>query len=91
MVLGDRLLGLLRFRGMPAEHRRPPHLGIPFWNLSFGGIWLIFLVGYFHFYVAAILVIGMKTDRRKIPAIGLIYSVPIIMNIIGKGIFHWAY
>ncbi len=38
----------------------------PFWNLSFGGVWLIFLIGYFHFYVAVILVIGMKTDRRKI-------------------------
>lgn len=63
----------------------------PFWNLSFGGLWLIFLIGYFHFYVAAILVIGMKTDRSKIGAISLIYSVPIIMNLIGKGIFHWAY
>ena len=63
----------------------------PFWKLSFGGVWLIFLFGYFHFYVAVILVIGMKTDLRKILAIGLIYSVPIIMNIIGKGIFHWAY
>lgn len=30
-------------------------------------------------------------DRRKIGAIGLIYSVPILMNVIGKGIFHWAY
>jgi len=49
------------------------------------------LNGYFHFYVAVILVIGMKTDLRKILAIGLIYSVPILMNVIGKGIFHWAY
>jgi hypothetical protein len=32
----------------------------PFWNLSFGGVWLIFLV-------------------------------PILMNVVGKGIFHWAY
>ncbi len=63
----------------------------PFWNLSFGGIWLIFLIGYFHFYVAVILIIGMKTDQRKIRAIGLIYSIPVIMNLIGKGIFHWAY
>jgi len=63
----------------------------PFWNLSFGGIWLIFLFGYFHFYVATILVLGMKTDRGKITAISLIYSVPILMNVIGKGIFSWAY
>jgi hypothetical protein len=33
----------------------------------------------------------MKTDRRRIQAISLIYSVPILMNVIGKGIFHWAY
>lgn len=63
----------------------------PFWNLSFGGIWLIFLIGYFHFYVAVILVLGLKTDRGKIRAICAIYSVPIVMNIIGKGIFSWAY
>ncbi|MHC1591940.1 MAG: hypothetical protein ACXQS8_07630, partial [Candidatus Helarchaeales archaeon] len=25
----------------------------PFWNLSITGIWLIFLIGYFHFFVAA--------------------------------------
>ena len=66
-------------------------LEYPFWNLSFGGIWLIFLIGYFHFYVAVILVIGMKTNLRKILAISLSYSVPIIMNVIAKGIFHWAY
>jgi hypothetical protein len=41
--------------------------------------------------VAVILVLSMKTDRRKIQTIGLIYSVPILMNVIGKGIFHWAY
>jgi hypothetical protein len=41
--------------------------------------------------MALILVIGMKTDLRKILAIGLIYGVPILMNVIGKGIFHWAY
>jgi hypothetical protein len=63
----------------------------PFWKLSFGGVWLIFLFGYLHFYVAAIIVIGMKTDHRKILAIGVIYSVPIIMNVIGKGIYRWAY
>ncbi|MBE0556181.1 MAG: hypothetical protein IH628_03025 [Proteobacteria bacterium] len=63
----------------------------PFWNLSFSGVWLIFLIGYFHFYVAAILVIGMKTNHRKIVAIGVIYSVPILMNVVGKGIFNWAY
>ena len=41
--------------------------------------------------MAANLVIGMKTNRGKITAIGWIYSVPVVMNVIGKGIFHWAY
>jgi hypothetical protein len=41
--------------------------------------------------VAAILVLGMKTDRGKVRAICAIYSVPILMNLIGKGIFSWAY
>jgi len=63
----------------------------PFWKLSFGGVWLIFLLGYFPFFSAAILVIARRTNRSKVRAIGLIYSVPILMNLIGKGIFHWAY
>jgi uncharacterized membrane protein len=49
------------------------------------------LNGYFHFYVAVILVIVMKTDLHKIRAICLIYSVPLLMNVIGKGVYHWAY
>lgn len=63
----------------------------PFWRLSFGGVWLIFLLGYFPFYAATILVIGRETNRRKIQIIVLIYSVPVLMNLIGKGIFRWAY
>jgi hypothetical protein len=44
----------------------------PFWNRSFAGVWLIFLFGYFHFYVAALLVINMKRIRSKaITVIGL--------------------
>jgi hypothetical protein len=62
-----------------------------FWNLSFAGIWLIFLIGYFHFFCAAILVIGMKSYRNKLITIGIIYSVPIVMNIIGLGILGWVY
>ncbi|MHB8772643.1 MAG: hypothetical protein ACYC7J_16740 [Syntrophales bacterium] len=63
----------------------------PFWRLSFGGVWLIFLIGYFPFYAATILVIERETNIRKIQAIGLIYTVPLLMNVIGKGIFHWTY
>ena len=62
-----------------------------FWNLSFQGIWLIFLIGYFHFFCAAILVINLKSINRKIIAISVIYSIPIAMNIIGLGFMSWVY
>jgi len=63
----------------------------PFWNRTFGGIWLIFLIGYFHFYVAVILVLSIKRQAKRILAVSLIYAVPILMNIFGKAIMHWRY
>lgn len=62
-----------------------------FWNASFGGVWLIFLIGYFHFYVATILVIQLESHRAKIYAISGIYGVAIAMNIIGMGVMGWVY
>jgi hypothetical protein len=62
-----------------------------FWNLSFGGVWLIFLIGYFHFFCAAILVISLKTLKTKIVTLSIIYVVPIIMNIIAFGFLDWNY
>jgi hypothetical protein len=62
-----------------------------FWNRSFGGVWLIFLIGYFHFYVAALLVIGMKTNKSKIITISAIYAVAILMNVIAMGFLGWVY
>ncbi|MHA1758034.1 MAG: hypothetical protein ACTSVV_14775 [Promethearchaeota archaeon] len=63
----------------------------PWWNLSITGIWLIFLIGYFHFYVAIILVIQMKNDRNKKLAIACIYSIAIILNVIFMGFLGWVY
>lgn len=63
----------------------------PFWNRSFGGVWLIFLIGYFHFYVAALLVIGMKSNRKKIITISVIYGIAIVMNVVAFGILGWYY
>jgi len=63
----------------------------PFWNLSFRGIGLIFLIGYFHFFCAAILVIHLKSIKSKLLAIGMIYALPAGMNIIGMGILGWVY
>jgi len=63
----------------------------PWWYRSFGGVWLIFLFGYLHFYVAALLVIGMKSDKNKIIAISTIYLVSIAANVFGLGLMGWTY
>lgn len=62
-----------------------------FWNRSFAGVWLIFLFGYLHFYVAAILVMGLGTMRRKLAVIGAIYGVAVVLNVIGLGLLGWRY
>ncbi len=63
----------------------------PWWHRSFAGVWLIFLFGYFHFFVAALFVIGMKTNRNKIITISVIYAVPTITNIICLGFLGFRY
>jgi hypothetical protein len=63
----------------------------PFWYLSFKGIWLIFFFGYFHFFCFAILVISLKTLKSKIITVGIIYTVPILMNILALGLWGWRY
>lgn len=63
----------------------------PFWNRTFGGVWLIFFIGYFHFFCFAILVITRKALQTKLLIVGTIYAVPIIMNIIGLGLLGWRY
>lgn len=62
-----------------------------FWERSFKGVILIFLIGYFHFFCATIFVMHLKTIRSKVITISGIYSVAVIMNIIGKGIMKWTY
>lgn len=62
-----------------------------FWNRSFAGIWLILLIGYFHFFCSAIFVITRKTEKAKIISLAVIYAVPVIMNILAFGIFGWYY
>ncbi len=62
-----------------------------FWKLSFGGVWLIFLIGYFHFFCGAIFVITRKELKTKLITVGIIYTVPVIMNIFGMGIMGWIY
>lgn len=62
-----------------------------FWERSFQGVWLIFMIGYFHFFCAAIFVITRKSIKTKLISVGIIYSVPITMNIIGMGLLDWTY
>ncbi|MEW5911324.1 MAG: hypothetical protein AB1814_02125 [Thermodesulfobacteriota bacterium] len=62
-----------------------------FWKLSFGGVWLIFLFGYLHFFVAALIVISLKALRSKIIMVSVIYAVAVVMNIYGLGIMGWKY
>jgi hypothetical protein len=63
----------------------------PFWNLSFAGVWLIFLFGYFHFFGAALVIISLKTMRSKLVMLGTIYSVAVVMNVIGFVVLGWNY
>ena len=63
----------------------------PWWHRSFKGVWLIFLFGYFHFYVASIIVINMKTDRNKIIAVASLYGIAVVANIVTMGFLGWYY
>ena len=63
----------------------------PWWYRSFAGVWLIFLFGYFHFFVAALIVIGMKSLKNKIFTVSAIWSVAIVANIIFAGFLGYTY
>ncbi len=63
----------------------------PWWYRSFAGIWLIFVFGYFEFFAAIIFMLSRKTIKGKLIVIGVIYAVPIVMNIIGLGILGFTY
>jgi uncharacterized membrane protein len=52
---------------------------------------IIYFFGYFHFFVAAILVMRMDSKRKKIITITTIYGIAIVMNIIGFGFLGMWY
>jgi hypothetical protein len=62
-----------------------------FWNRSFEGIWLIFLFGYFHFFIAIIFMLSRKTMKGKLIFISSLYLIAIAGNIIGLGILGFRY
>jgi hypothetical protein len=63
----------------------------PWWHRSFKGVWLIFLFGYLHFYVAALIVVSLKTHQSKIILVSSLYSIAILANIICMGFLGWHY
>jgi hypothetical protein len=61
------------------------------WNRSALGVVPIFLFGYFHFYVATILVLRLKSNRARAVAIAAIYGVAIVGNAVGFGALGFRY
>jgi hypothetical protein len=63
----------------------------PFWYLSFKGVWLIFIIGYFQFFFYAAIVIGLKSMKARLTMVAIIFAVPIIMNVLALGCWGWRY
>jgi hypothetical protein len=59
----------------------------PWWSIR--APWLIFLIGYFHFFVVAFLVYDMKTVRNKAITVGSIFAVDIAALIVFGCILEW--
>lgn len=59
----------------------------PWWSIR--APWLIFLIGYFHFFVVAFLVYDMKTVRNKAITVGSIFAVDIAALIVFGFILKW--
>jgi fatty acid desaturase len=63
----------------------------PWWNRSFDGFWLIFFFGYFHFFVATILVLALKSHRARILVVASLYILAAVANIVCLGFLGWVY
>ncbi len=62
----------------------------PFWYRSFGGVWLILLVGYFWFFAWAILAITRKTLKAGVRVAALPYAAAILLNVAAAAL-GWRY
>ena len=51
--------------------------------------WLIFLIGYLPFFLVSFWVFDMKSLRKKITTVGVIYAIDIICLILFVGILRW--
>jgi hypothetical protein len=59
----------------------------PWWNR--GAPWLIFLLGYFTFFVVAFWVYDMTSFKRKVQTVGAIWAFDIVCLILFIGILKW--
>ncbi len=57
----------------------------PWWYRSIGGVWLIFLLGYFYWFAGINLMLKMKSLRGKLALLGGVYAVPLVMTFIAWG------
>ena len=61
------------------------------WNRSIEGLPLIFLFGYFHFYVAIIGVLALRSTKARVAVVGAMYGLAAAGNAVGLGILGWRY
>ena len=62
----------------------------PFWARSFGGVWLILLIGYFWFFAWAILAITRKTLKSGILVAAAPYAAAVLLNLAAAAM-GWRY
>ncbi|MFW9881273.1 MAG: hypothetical protein ACFFG0_50055 [Candidatus Thorarchaeota archaeon] len=61
----------------------------PWWNATPWGVPLIFLFGYFHFFVGAFIVYDMKKIKNKIKTVAIIYAIGLLAVLIFMFIPTW--
>lgn len=59
----------------------------PWWNTR--APWLIFLFGYFHFFIVSFRVHDMETVKKKAITVGIIYAIVIVEIIVFGVILKW--
>ena len=61
------------------------------WRFTWSGIWLIFFLGYFYWFALINVMLDMKTLKSKVTLVGIIWAMPIVMNVLALGILGWRY
>lgn len=59
----------------------------PWWNARVP--WLIFLIGYLHFFAVSFWVYDMKTMKSKLITVGIIWAIVIISLVVFIPVLHW--